>query len=257
MAAAPANPSVSIVVPAFNEARRITATLESLCAHLRGTSWDWDVRVVDDGSADDTRRLVAAVAAVEPRVVIQAEPHRGKGGAVKAGLCAARGAYRFMCDADLSMPLHQLSRFLPGGDAGADVVIATREGLHAARVGEPAHRHLVGRGFNFAVQRLLLPGINDSQCGFKMFSAAAVEAIFPKVSVDGWAFDLEVLAIARAEGLRIVEVPIEWHYRADSHVRIARDAAGMFRDLLKVRRRARLGFGPVRDDGRLPASKRR
>jgi len=253
----PAGPSVSIVVPAFNEERRITATLESLCAYLRGTSWDWDVRVVDDGSADDTRRLVAALAAEEPRVVIQAEPHRGKGGAVKAGLLAARGAYRFMCDADLSMPVEQLSRFLSAVSSGADVVIATREGRDAARVGEPAHRHLIGRGFNFAVQRLLLPGINDSQCGFKMFSAAAVAAIFPKGSLDGWAFDLEVLAIARAEGLHIVEVPVEWHYRPDSHVRIARDAAGMFRDLLTVRRRARGGFGSISGDGRPQVSTRR
>lgn len=258
MPALPNAGSLSVVVPAFNEARRITATLTSLCTYLHHTPWDWEVRVVDDGSTDETVRLAAAVSVAEPRVVIQREPHQGKGGAVKAGMSEARGAYRFMCDADLSMPVAELERFFPGDRDDADVIIATREGAGARRVGEPFHRHLVGRGFNFAVQRLLLPGCNDSQCGFKMFSAAAADAIFPHVTVTGWGFDLEVLAIARVKGLRIAEVPIEWHYRTDSRVRIARDAMRMFTELLEIRRRATNGsYGPVSAGGQPRASPRR
>lgn len=118
--------TISIVVPAFNEARRITGTLDILCDYLRRSSWDWEVRVVDDGSSDDTARLASAVAMTEPRIVVQREPHGGKGAAVKAGLCAARGAYRFMCDADLSVSVDQIERFLPLGGPSGEVVIATR-----------------------------------------------------------------------------------------------------------------------------------
>jgi glycosyltransferase involved in cell wall biosynthesis len=233
--------SLSVVVPAYNEARRIIGTLETLCAYLHHSPWSWEIRVIDDGSTDETARLAEAIAAIEPRVVVQREPHRGKGGAVKAGLCAAGGGYRFMCDADLSMPVDLIERFLPPFVTGADVIIATREGAGATRVNEPEHRHIVGRAFNLAVRGLLLPGIHDSQCGFKMFTAAAVAMIFPAVSVSGLSFDLEVLAIARARDLRVVEVPIEWRYREDSKVRLTADAVSMFRDLLEVRRRARSG----------------
>ena len=175
----------------------------------------------------------------EPRIVLQREPHRGKGGAVKAGLLAARGDYRFICDADLSMPVGELPRFLPPLLTGFDIAIGSREGHEARRIGEPMVRHLAGRVFNFGVQRLMVPGINDTQCGFKMFTAAAVEAIFPLVQVDGWAFDIEVLHLARARGLRIVEVPIEWHYRRESRLSLLRDGAGMLRELLAIRARAR------------------
>ena len=177
---------------------------------------------------------------------MQREPHRGKGGAVKAGLLAAKGSYRFMCDADLSMPISELKSFLPPLLDGYDVAIGTREGVAARRLGEPRSRHLVGRMFNLAVQRLVLPGIEDSQCGFKMFTAAAVQAILPHTLVDGWAFDVEMLAIARAKGLRIVEVPIEWHYRSESRLSVARDGLSMLREILAIRSRTSGGaYGRV------------
>jgi dolichyl-phosphate beta-glucosyltransferase len=238
--------SISIVVPAFNEAARIGPTLETLCEHLQQRSWDWEIRVVDDGSTDATAGLAQSFAAEEPRLVVQREPHRGKGGAVKAGLLASKGSYRFMCDADLSMPISELKSFLPPLLDGYDVAIGTREGVAARRVGEPRSRHLVGRMFNLAVQRLVLPGIEDSQCGFKMFTAAAVQAILPHTRVDGWAFDVEMLAIARARGLRIVEVPIEWHYRSESRLSVGRDGLGMLREILAIRSRTSGGaFGRV------------
>lgn len=235
---APAPLTLSIVVPAYNEERRLAATLETLCDYLRRQPWDWEVRVVDDGSGDGTAGIAEAFAAAEPRVVAQREPHRGKGGAVRAGLLAASGQYRFICDADLSMPIAELPRFLPPELREFDIAIGTREGAAARRVGEPIYRHLMGRLFNHIVRWLALPGIHDSQCGFKMFTAGAVAAVFPLVTVDGWAFDVEVLTVARAKGLRVREVPIEWHYRADSRLSMLRDGFGMFRELLRIRARA-------------------
>jgi glycosyltransferase involved in cell wall biosynthesis len=238
--------SVSIVVPAYNEAARIGATLETLCEHLQQRPWDWEIRVVDDGSTDQTASIAGTFAAEEPRLVVQREPHRGKGGAVKAGLLAATAGYRFMCDADLSMPISELKNFLPPLLDDYDVAIGTREGAAARRVGEPPSRHLVGRMFNLFVQRLVLPGIEDSQCGFKMFTARAVQAILPHTTVDGWAFDVEMLAIARAQGLRIVEVPIEWHYRSESRLSVTRDGVRMLREILAIRSRTATGaYGAV------------
>ena len=230
-------PDIAIIVPAFNEAARIEATLEELRAWLQTQPRTWEIVVVDDGSGDDTVGVVERYGRNEPRVRLQREPHRGKGGAVRAGFLASRAAYRFLCDADLSMPAREISRFLPPA-VDADVVIGTREGVGARRVGEPAHRHLAGRGFNTAVRFLLVPGIHDTQCGFKMFTGAAADAIFPHVTVTGWAFDIEVLYLARLRGLRLHEVPIEWHFRAESRVRMLRDSVGMFAELLRIRARA-------------------
>ncbi len=232
-------PSLSVVIPAFNEAAVIGDTVEQIRTCLSSQPWTWDVRVVDDGSSDATAAIVERLARDDARIVLQREPHRGKGGAVKAGLLAARGQYRFLCDADLSMPVRELSRFLPPQLTGADVAIGSREGPDARRVGEPWWRHGVGRVFNLAIRMLALPGIADTQCGFKMFTAAAVETIFPATTLQGWAFDVEVLAIARARGLRIVEVPIEWHYRRRSQLSVSREAGRMLLDVMRVRARAR------------------
>lgn len=240
-----AAPTLSIVVPAYNEERRIRASLERLTAHLSARGTTFEIRVVDDGSADGTARVVDECAGEMPGVVLQREPHRGKGGAVKAGMLQARGGYRFLCDADLSMPVEELARFLPPALEAFDVAIATREGAGARRVGEPLRRHLTGRVFNLLVQRLAVPGIEDTQCGFKMFTARAVETLFPHVTIDGWAFDIEVLFLARRAGLRIVEVPIEWHYREDSRLNMSRDALAMLREVLQIRSRARRGGYPA------------
>ena len=233
--------ALSIVIPAYNEGLRLPDTLRQVTSYLGGTAWTWEVRVVDDGSADDTAEVVELFARSTAGVVLQREPHRGKGGAVKAGLLAARGRYRFICDADLSMPIGELARFLPPVLEDFDVAIGSREGEGARRVGEPLRRHLVGRMFNETVKRLMLGGIEDTQCGFKMFTAEAVRIIFPRVTVDGWAFDIEALYIARQHGLRIREVPIEWHYQTRSQLHVVRDGVAMLRELLEMRRRARRG----------------
>jgi dolichyl-phosphate beta-glucosyltransferase len=233
--------SLAIVIPAFNEETRLGSTLVELTEYLATQPWDWEIRVVDDGSADRTCAVVEEQAGRQPRIVLQREVHRGKGGAVKAGLLAAHAAYRFICDADLSMPVAELPRFLPPALPEFDVAIGSREGHGARRIGEPLIRHLAGRVFNYGVQRLMVPGINDTQCGFKMFTASAAQMIFPFVGVDGWAFDIEVLYLARTRGLRVVEVPIEWHYRRESRLSLLRDGASMLRDLFAIRARAAKG----------------
>jgi dolichyl-phosphate beta-glucosyltransferase len=233
--------TVSIVIPAYNEERRLGATLAIIASFLQTQPWGWEIRVVDDGSSDDTAGVAERFALGESRVVVQREAHRGKGGAVKAGLMAATGEFRFICDADLSMPIEEIARFLPPVAPPFDIAIGSREGLRARRIGEPMYRHLMGRIFNRGVQWLVLPGIEDSQCGFKMFTADAVRSVFPRVTVDGWAFDVEVLAIARAQRLRVVDVPIEWHYRAESRLNMMRDGWAMLKELVRIRLRAARG----------------
>jgi dolichyl-phosphate beta-glucosyltransferase len=232
---------LSIVIPAYNAAARIRPTLDQLRAHLPTLVPTWEIRVVDDGSSDETAHVVEDVATMDNRVVLQRERHRGKGGAVRYGLLAARGDLRFMCDADLSMPVAEIGRFLAVVPAACDIAIATREGQGANRVGEPDYRHVMGRLFNRFVKTMVLTGLNDTQCGFKMFTAGAVETIFPRVTIDGWAFDIEALYIARRHHLRVCEVPIEWHFRNQSQVAAVRDSFRMARDVLKIRANGRRG----------------
>ena len=227
--------NLSIIVPAFNEERRLPATIQQLTSFLATQSWEWEIRVVDDGSVDGTAAVVEAAALGDARIVLQREPHRGKGGAVRAGMLAASAAFRFLCDADLSMPASELPKFLPPATQ-VDVAIGSREGTEARRVGEPWRRHITGRVFNWAIQAIAIRGIRDTQCGFKMFTAEAADDIFSSATLDGWAFDVEALAIARARGFGIVEVPIEWHHRPESQVSVTRDAWRMLVDVWKVRR---------------------
>lgn len=230
-------PLLSLVIPAFNEERRLPQTLPRALEWLRGQPWSWEIRVVDDGSTDGTCRVVDEIAARQPGLVLQREPHRGKGGAVRAGMLASRASFRFLCDADFSMPVEEVSRFLPPRLSGYDLAIATREGPGAVRVGEPTSRHLMGRGFNLLVTALLVRGIADTQCGFKCFSGAAADALFPLQTIDGFAFDVEVLFLARKAGMRIEQVPITWYYMEASSVRPVRDTWRMLREVGRIRLR--------------------
>lgn len=242
---------LSILIPAFNEAERIGPTLERLVATLDtlGLAGPWEIVVADDGSTDATGSIVEASAAADARVRCLRLPHRGKGGAVREGLLAARGARRFLCDADLSMPPAELARFLAVVPSQCDIGIGSREGEGATRVGEPWRRHLIGRAFNILVRAMVLPGIQDTQCGFKLFTADAATAVMPTVTVDGWCFDVEVLASARAQGFRIQEVPIEWHYRAASKLRVLPHSLEMLGDLWRIRGRVRRGVYGTRRTG--------
>ncbi len=226
---------LSIVIPAFNEAGRIRQAVEELRAYLPSVSPDFEIRVVDDGSVDETAAIVEEIARTDCRVVLQREAHGGKGSAVRAGLMAATGDLRLICDADLSMPVQEIRRFLDIVPAECDIAIGTREGAGSRRVGEPVFRHLLGRAFNAIVRVLVLPGLNDTQCGFKLFTSKAVDTVFPMTTIAGWAFDVEVLYIARLQGLRAAEVPIEWHYKSDSKISPLRHSVQMALDIGKIR----------------------
>ncbi|MBI2172305.1 MAG: glycosyltransferase family 2 protein [Chloroflexi bacterium] len=234
-------PSLSIVIPAYNEEARILLTLAQVTHYLESQPYAWEIVVANDGSADDTPRLVEEFARSHPQVSLLNLPHRGKGGAVRSGMLHARGERRFLCDADLSMPIDQLDRFLTPEMAGYDIVLGSREAPGARRINEPGRRHLLGRAFNLMVRFFAVRGIRDTQCGFKCFRAEAAEALFPLQRTEGFGFDVEVLFLAQRLGMRLVEMPIDWYYRSHSKVRPLRDALAMTRDILRVRWRAMRG----------------
>ena len=230
-----AQPFLSIVIPAYNEETRIAQTLDTVVKYMEGQDYSWEVIVADDGSQDGTAGLVEAAAEANPGIRLVRLSHRGKGWAVRGGMLEARGQYRFLADADLSMPIEQLERFLPSGPADFDIAIGSREAPGARRFHEPFRRHLMGRAFNFMVRLLAVKGISDTQCGFKCFEAHAAETLFPLQRAQGFGFDVEILFLAQRLGMRIKEVPIDWYYHEGSKVKPLRDSFLMLKDLLSVR----------------------
>jgi len=234
-------PFLSIIIPALNEESRLPASLKSILTFLESQPFEAEVLVVDNGSRDGTLALARSYAARHPTLRVLQEPRRGKGAAVRCGMLAAGGEYRFIADADLSMPIDQVLRFLPPQLPDVDIAIASREAPGAVRYGEPPYRHLIGRGFNLLVRWIAVPGFQDTQCGFKAFRDRAAIDLFQAQQLDGWTFDVEVLFIGLRRGYRIVEVPIPWYYNPGSRVRVVRDSIAMLRDLFRIRRLWGLG----------------
>jgi len=235
---------LSLIIPAWQEARRFDRTVDGVARLAHALPYAFEVVLVDDGSTDGTADLAEA----QGWTVIR-ECHRGKGAAVRTGMLAANGMYRMLADADWSMPPEQALMMLPPLETGFDVAIGSRQILGSRRTNEPLVRHLIGRVYNRAVQGIVLPGIEDSQCGFKVFRAEAARAIFSRTREDGWAFDVEALALARAFGLRIREIPIDWHHDRDTRVRPVRDAAGMLAALFRIRTRLAMSAYPSLPEG--------
>jgi dolichyl-phosphate beta-glucosyltransferase len=235
----PLRPFLSIVVPAYNEEAVIGRFLESVHRDVDRVGFTWEAIVVDDGSSDRTRSIVREAASVDTRVHLIEAPHRGKGAAVRQGLAAAHGEWVLMADADLSMPWNNLPRFFAASERnGAEVIIGSREARGAERIGESWGRRISGRIFNTLVRIFAVPAIRDSQCGYKMLSAEAVTMLAPHLTVDGFAFDVELLYLARLAGFRIREVGIVCHCRQDSRVRIRAGIASAF-DVLRIRLKGR------------------
>ena len=228
-------PFLSIVIPAYNEERRILATLHQVTDYLAAQEYSWAVLVADDGSTDGTAALVQEFAREQPQVTLLSLTHQGKGWAVRSGMLHTRGEYRFLCDADLSMPIEQLERFLPPQLTDYDIAVGSRETTGARRFDEPRLRHLMGRLFNGMTRALTVPGVNDTQCGFKCFRGHVADMLFPLQRIPGFGFDVEVLFLAQRMGLCLVEVPIDWYYRSESKVHPLRDGLAMSRDILRVR----------------------
>ena len=244
---------LSIIIPAHNEERRLPPTLKAIDAFLDHQAYDCEILVVENGSQDLTAVVTEAYAADHPRVKLLREHGRGKGLAVRRGMLAATGEYRFVCDADLSMPIDELPKFLPPLAGAYDVAIGSREVSGAHRFNEPAFRHVQGRVFSDLVKIFALPGFEDTQCGFKCFRAPAAEDLFAVQRFDGMSFDVEVLYVAQQRGYHIIEVPIDWYYRSESRVQPLADPLRMLADILTIRRNWRAGLyaaGPRVSNGR-------
>ncbi|HEY5731795.1 MAG TPA: dolichyl-phosphate beta-glucosyltransferase [Anaerolineales bacterium] len=232
---------LSVIIPAHNEENRLPGTLEQVLRFLEGQPFESEVIIVENGSIDGTFEVAQEFARLHKNVrVFRSE--RGKGAAVKCGMLEAKGEYRFMCDADLSMPVEEIIKFLPSANAGFDIAIASREAKGAVRYNEPAYRHLGGRGINLIIQVLILPGLNDTQCGFKCFRAEVAEKLFNKQTLPGWSFDIELLYIARRHKYRIEEIPIHWYHDSDTKVRALPDAIRMLQDIFRIHANALRGI---------------
>jgi dolichyl-phosphate beta-glucosyltransferase len=225
---------LSVVIPAFNERDRLGPSLVALSAALPSITREPVEVVVDSASTDGTGELAERYADRFDALVVLRDEVAGKGRAVRRGMLAARGRYRFMADADFAMPPYQIGRFLERLDEGADLAIGTRAAAESD-VERGSQRELMGRTFNVLTRSLLLPGLRDTQCGFKGFRAEAAERLFSRSRIEGFAFDLEVLYLARRLGMRLVEVPIRWRDDGESRIRVVRDGLQMLRDVLKIR----------------------
>ena len=235
-------PFLSIVIPAHNEERRLAATLTIIADFCATQSYSVEVLVIENGSADRTAELARSFQPQMPQLRVFQEAQAGKGLAVRRGMLEAIGEYRFICDADLSMPIAEVTHFIPPALPDMDIAIASREAPGAVRYDEPPFRHLTGRVFNAVVRWMALPGLQDTQCGFKCFRAAVAQDVFQRQTLKGWAFDVEVLFIARRLGYRVAEVPIHWYFDSHSQVRVFRDTWRMLRELVSIRRNAARGI---------------
>jgi dolichyl-phosphate beta-glucosyltransferase len=234
-------PFVSIIIPAHNEETRLPHTLEQVLAFLKQQEYSSEVLVVENGSSDRTFEIAGDYARQHPNLIVLRETDRGKGLAVRRGMLDAKGEYRFMCDADLSMSIEQINRFLPPNLKNVDVAIGSREAAGAVRIEEPSYRHIGGRIINILIRTLILPGLQDTQCGFKCFSAAAAEQTFRLQTLPGWSFDIEILFIAHRLGLTIREIPIHWRFHPETKLSAVQDALRMVRDIFVIHRNARRG----------------
>jgi dolichyl-phosphate beta-glucosyltransferase len=235
-------PLLSITVPAFNEAERLPETLDRIIAFVKARSFDVEVIVVDNASSDTTKGVVLDFASRYPCIRYLYEAVRGKGAAVRTGMLAGRGEYLLICDADMAVPVEEVDKFLPPVLRDYDVAVGSREADGAKRYNEPWHRHLMGRVFNVIVRMLLLPGLHDTQCGFKCFRRDVARDLFSASRIDGWSFDVEVLHLARLKGYRIAEVPVNWYYGEKSKVSPVRDTWHMLKEVLEIRRSRKKGL---------------
>ncbi len=236
------NPFLSIIIPAHNEANRLPDTLEQVFSFLKKQTFASEVLVVENGSTDKTFEIAHGFAAQHTNLRVIQNDWRGKGLAIQRGIQEAKGEYLFLCDADLSMPIAEISKFIPPQLQNVDIAIASREAPGAVRYHEPYYRHLTGRVFNTLIRLLVLPTLQDTQCGFKCIRADVARDIFRYQTLTGWAFDVEMLFIARHHRYQVVEIPIHWYFNADSKISVLRDSLRMFLDLLVIRRNARRGL---------------
>ncbi|OYT69710.1 MAG: glycosyl transferase [Armatimonadetes bacterium JP3_11] len=250
-------PRLSVVIPAYNEQDRIERTLTRVVEYLDERGEPYEILVVSDGSTDATEAIVHRFAQTHPQVKLVAyQPNRGKGYAVRYGILRARGERILFSDADLATPIEELEKLEPYLDRGYPIAIGSRP-LRESQlvVRQPLYREMAGRAFNKVVQLLAVRGIHDTQCGFKLFTREAAQAVFSRCRLNGFSFDFEALFYAQRLGYPIAEVPIRWMHQEGSKVRLLRDGLRMVRDLIWLRLSAwrlapnpQVGTSPVKRD---------
>ncbi len=232
---------LSIVIPAYNEEARIVDTLDQLTAYLERQDYDWEIIVVDDGSTDQTVKTVENQHARNTRV-LSYQPNRGKGHAVRTGMDDATGEYRVFYDADASTPIDQVEKLWPMFDAGADIVIGSRSMRDSdVQVHQAWYRENMGRIYNVLLRLLGLTRFPDTQCGFKGFTQHACGVVFPRQTIEGFAFDAELLHIGRIHKLNIAQVPVTWINSPHTTLNATTDSAGMILETIRIRWNALLG----------------
>ena len=234
-------PYLSIIIPAYNEEDRLPRTLPQVVHFIEAQSYGVEVIIVNNNSQDKTRQIADKLAVEKPYIHVIDESTQGKGAAVRTGMLAGKGEYLFIADADLSMPITEVVKFLPPQIEPYDVAIGSREIEGAKRFDEPLYRHLMGRVFNMIVRVLAVPGFQDTQAGFKCFHRDRVQDILTRQTIDGWAFDVELLFIAQQLGQKIVEVPINWHYRPNSRINPLQDSYNMLVEVWGIRQKGKRG----------------
>jgi len=231
-------PYLSIIVPAYNEETRLGATLKRMLAYFDAQNYTFEILVADDGSTDGTPDIVEQIAACRPQVrLLSYQPNRGKGYAVRYGILRACGARLLFSDADLATPIEEVEKLLAALDSGYDIAIGSRDVKGSQLIKRQSIlREFGGRTFNKVVQLMAVPGIHDTQCGFKLFTRNAAKSIFSRCQVDHFAFDVEVLYLARKLfGMRIAEIPVRWAHQEGSKVVFFRDAFRMIKTLFRIR----------------------
>ena len=234
---------LSIVIPAHNEESRLPRSLAQIDSFLQKQDYTAEIIIVENGSRDRTYEVAQEYADQYDYIRVMQSPdgQRGKGLAVKQGMLAAHGEWRFICDADLSMRIDELDKFLPPAIKGYDIAIASREAPGAERIGEPEYRHLMGRINNVIIKIAAINDFEDTQCGFKMFRREAAEDLFGVQRMNGIGFDVELLFIAKQRGYAIKEVPIRWHYDPYSTMKLWDDSIKMLREIREIRQNWRQG----------------
>ncbi|MCK5240891.1 glycosyltransferase family 2 protein [bacterium] len=235
------NIQLSVVLPAYNEEKRLSKTLETVTAYLRQRQDKSEIIVVSDGSTDQTVAIAKSFNQNQlPIRVLHNKKNRGKGAAVRRGVAAALGEWVLFSDADMSTPIEEIVKLEKVMMDGADVVIASRA-LTGSDISDhqPFYREWMGKTFNLLVQSIVLPGFQDTQCGFKMFKRDIARKVFRALTIPGFGFDVEILYLAKRAGAGIQEVPVSWHNVLDSKVSPLRHSIQMFLDLFRVRWRHR------------------
>ena len=237
-------PLLSLVIPAYNEGApdRLPKSLKDITAFVPTQDYEIEVIIVNNNSSDDTLELAENAAKEHDYIRVITETTQGKGAAVKNGMLQAEDEYLFICDADLSMPIEEVVKFVPPRATDFDIAIASRELPESKRVDEPQFRHVVGRLFNWGVRIMAVRDLNDTQCGFKCFRREVAEVLFPLQTINGWTFDVELLYVAQQRGYHIIEVPITWIYKDHSKVKPVADLYQVIIEIIRIRRNAARGI---------------